>query len=654
MKNKYLMKFMCISLVSALVLSGPAAVYGSSDIGSEVLSSETGEDLTEPSPEPTEPPETSVTPDPEPTEPPETPEPTEPPETSVTPDPEPTPTLPPLEPEEPVLVPDDEDEGLVEMADVDNVISRIALLTNVTLDMADLVAEIRMDYEQLSSAEKEMVTNLYVLEAAERKIQALQAEQEKQEEQDADTQEDLTGDSFGQGELLEEKDSSTTGTYRAGSTSSVLNLHAGKEFYLDSLAENYDIEFAEDFSEVMDEIETEYKEDNKLVDECDKREDHLTSSWDSLLVRNWQDILAVYIYEQSKLTDEEKEEKAKEAQAKEAETQDKETEAGDAKTEGEEADAAKEHAAYVLDESAKEDLARIFKELNPVVRDKKNITKVSYGNYNINYYIKKHKVSKEDRKILKKYVETDCKLLCATVTAAKGFVRQSVGDEVSEERVNVITVAYSLVGKVGYFWGGKSTYLGEDPDWGEAAVVSAAGSRSSGTTKAFGLDCSGFVTWAVINGYWDQAMQSEVGDGTSAQWENALSVDEEDAQPGDFVFQNGPESGSDNHVGIICGQTDAGDWIAVHCSSSKNGVTVGVAYSASFRYIRQPAFYPTEEELKAIEEEKNSLDGAGLKTQTTVKTLQTLSDGDDEEESYLKSGKKVKTILDASDILVEE
>ena len=212
MKNKYLMKFMCISLVSALVLSGPAAVYGSSDIGSEVLSSETGEDLTEPSPEPTEPPETSVTPDPEPTEPPETPEPTEPPETSVTPDPEPTPTLPPLEPEEPVLVPDDEDEGLVEMADVDNVISRIALLTNVTLDMADLVAEIRMDYEQLSSAEKEMVTNLYVLEAAERKIQALQAEQEKQEEQDADTQEDLTGDSFGQGELLEEKDSSTTGT----------------------------------------------------------------------------------------------------------------------------------------------------------------------------------------------------------------------------------------------------------------------------------------------------------------------------------------------------------------------------------------------------------------------------------------------------------
>ena len=49
--------------------------------------------------------------------------------------------------------------------------------------------------------------------------------------------------------------------------------------------------------------------------------------------------------------------------------------------------------------------------------------------------------------------------MCATVTAAKGFVRQSVGDDVSEERVNVIAAAYSLVGKVGYFWGGNLLYL---------------------------------------------------------------------------------------------------------------------------------------------------------------------------------------------------
>ena len=121
------------------------------------------------------------------------------------------------------------------------------------------------------------------------------------------------------------------------------------------------------------------------------------------------------------------------------------------------------------------------------------------------------------KNILKKYVETDCKLLCAVVTDAKGFVRQSVGDDVSEERVNVITAAYSLVGEVGYFWGGKSTAIGKDANWGNAEKVDAAGSPSTGSTRAYGLDCSGFVTWSVINGYLNQGMQSSVGDGTSEQ-----------------------------------------------------------------------------------------------------------------------------------------
>ena len=100
--------------------------------------------------------------------------------------------------------------------------------------------------------------------------------------------------------------------------------------------------------------------------------------------------------------------------------------------------------------------------MNPVVKDESNSNRVTYGNYHINHYIKENKIPKDERGILKKYLETDCKLLCATVTAAKGFVRQSVGDDVSEERVNVIAAAYSLVGKVGYFWGGKSTVIGMD------------------------------------------------------------------------------------------------------------------------------------------------------------------------------------------------
>ena len=39
-------------------------------------------------------------------------------------------------------------------------------------------------------------------------------------------------------------------------------------------------------------------------------------------------------------------------------------------------------------------------------------------------------------------------------------------------RVNVITAAYSLIGEVGYFWGGKSTVIGKDSSWGTAEKVS--------------------------------------------------------------------------------------------------------------------------------------------------------------------------------------
>ena len=125
----------------------------------------------------------------------------------------------------------------------------------------------------------------------------------------------------------------------------VSNLHAGKDFYLDSLKENYQLSFSDDFSSVMDEIEKEYKEKNKLTDASDSRSDGLTTSADSLLVRNWQDILAIYVYEQSQ----------------------------------------KGTKEFKLDSSCKDDLAEIFAKMNPVVSDKENITHVSYGNYHINY-----------------------------------------------------------------------------------------------------------------------------------------------------------------------------------------------------------------------------------------------------------------------------
>ena len=580
MKNKYLNKFFCITMLSAMVLAIPTGVKAAEEADNVVAEegvSGDGSEVSEPEPEvPAEPvptaapePEITAAPEPEPTTAPEptdtpAPAPTETPEPTATPaptgTPEPTATPAPTATPEPTATPAPTARpARDDSAKVQAVIRKIKALAGRTITAADKaeIDSVRAAYEALSNTEKAKVTNYKILTEAEAKLAAV-------DKNDSDNKKDNKKDdsSTEDNKNTEITDGNNATATQIGDpvyvTNMVSNLHAGKDFYLDSLKSNYHLSFSDDFASVMEEIEREYKEKNKLTD-----------TENTLLVRNWQDILAVYIYEKSK--------------------------AG--------------ATSFTLDASCKDDLARIFAEMNPIVRDKQDITKISYGNRKINYYIKKNNIAKKDRSVLKKYVETDCKLLCAVVTASKGFVRESVGDNVSEDRVDVITAAYSLVGKVGYFWGGKSTVIGEDPSWGSVEKVSADGSRSSGTLRAYGLDCSGFVTWAVINGYKDQGMQAAVGDGTSDQWEKAGVVSEADAQPGDLVFQRGPEAGSNNHVGILCGKTDSGDWIAVHCSSSKNGVTVGEAYSASFRYIRKPSFYQdtTAEENKTTATENDVL-----------------------------------------------
>ena len=64
-----------------------------------------------------------------------------------------------------------------------------------------------------------------------------------------------------------------------------------------------------------------------------------------------------------------------------------------------------------------------------------------------------------------------------------------------------------------YFWGGKSYnssengYLGSansgvgiNPDWGIPTVVASPGSHSTGTSVNLGMDCSGYVAWALQTG----------------------------------------------------------------------------------------------------------------------------------------------------------
>ena len=64
----------------------------------------------------------------------------------------------------------------------------------------------------------------------------------------------------------------------------------------------------------------------------------------------------------------------------------------------------------------------------------------------------------------------------------------------NDTRKHILSTALSLVGKVPYFWGGKSG-PGWNEEWNTPKLVTAAGSNSTGTIRPYGLDCSGFTAW---------------------------------------------------------------------------------------------------------------------------------------------------------------
>lgn len=153
-------------------------------------------------------------------------------------------------------------------------------------------------------------------------------------------------------------------------------------------------------------------------------------------------------------------------------------------------------------------------------------------------------------------------------------------DSLPQKRKDVVKNAGSLVGKVNYFWGGKSSAIGWDSAWGTMQRVTAAGSPSSGTIRAYGLDCSGYVTWAFNNS------GMYVGDGTYGQRDRSVVVSASAVQAGDLCFLP-----SYSHVGIVVGKDASGNILVFHCSSSANNVVVSTASSVGFTVFRRPNCY---------------------------------------------------------------
>lgn len=157
---------------------------------------------------------------------------------------------------------------------------------------------------------------------------------------------------------------------------------------------------------------------------------------------------------------------------------------------------------------------------------------------------------------------------------------ENLPDDLDPARKAVVETAVQLVGRVSYFWGGKSLTLGWDDRWGISTEVTAAGSGSTGTIRPFGLDCSGFVDWTFYNAT-DGSYYPGRGGGAATQHSYCTNIAWSDAQPGDLVFYP-----ADVHVGIVGGRDADGNLLIVHCSGGANGVVI--TGSAGFTSVARP------------------------------------------------------------------
>ena len=174
-----------------------------------------------------------------------------------------------------------------------------------------------------------------------------------------------------------------------------------------------------------------------------------------------------------------------------------------------------------------------------------------------------------------------------SVSGDTAALLRDLPEDLSPEREAVVRTACSLVGKVNYFWGGKSLVIGWDSRWGELRQVTAAGSSTTGTYRPYGLDCSGFVDWVFYNATGGDYIIGH-GGGAMMQHTYCTPILWEDAQPGDLVFY--PE---DNHVGMVGGWDEDGNILIIHCASGYNNVVI--TGKDGFTSVGRPDYYVQRE-----------------------------------------------------------
>lgn len=200
----------------------------------------------------------------------------------------------------------------------------------------------------------------------------------------------------------------------------------------------------------------------------------------------------------------------------------------------------------------------------------------------------------------------------------KQYLKELLSSDLSPERIQLISEAVQLLGRVPYEWGGKASGPGYDTSWWTF--------DDTGSQK--GLDCSGFVQWAFMTAGFDKSVTDNMIS-TQIILATTETISKDELQPGDLGLLNNGQT--INHVGIFLGN---GCWI--HCSSEAN--TVVIAKTDMFKIMKKmPEFYKSGIDTQETEEQQVTQQEQTSDKQTawTVENTYNSSCDYTEEEIYL-------------------
>lgn len=182
----------------------------------------------------------------------------------------------------------------------------------------------------------------------------------------------------------------------------------------------------------------------------------------------------------------------------------------------------------------------------------------------------------------------------AAVVAAAVSLVANLYESYSIRLPYTLSGGHGVINYGGVYGEAVSNYYGIDPAWGSKFSTQFAYHYTDGNTyyySYFGLDCSGFVQWALHNaGFY----VSSAGADTQGYYGEQYLLSQTGgsnyyAQPGDLLWHSG-------HIMLIVGvDYDAGYIYIAHASSGTNGIKINaISTSDSSNYVvAMDSFYET-------------------------------------------------------------